>query len=388
MKSLLFKGKVPAWVICLLAFLASSLGISAQESDYHRYSVRYVQNDKLFVSGDNAWVTSMNLEWPQILGSNPLPALQHELTSFLFHRDAASLTSGLRQLYASMGKEMQKMPDKPSLQMHYLDCKLSLLAYEEGRFVSLEAYRQERLGDDSIVSTDKKVFTFSIPANRILRQEDIFNQHRLFHNSDQSIRVAFETLLDNGSFVTPSDYEKIDLTKVPQDFALLKDGLFLFDLGGPRDHSNYSLVSRTYLPYFISKKGKALLDAPAVVTSMSSDSCKLYAFSEDSLLGVCALPDSFPDYPGGNTALATLCVKGLQLAEGVNYPSGTVKVILSFILNADGTPSDMGVIAPYSPDIDRQLVNQLRQQESWRPGKKGGKAVPVRVNVPMIFRFG
>ena len=188
--------------------------------------------------------------------------------------------------------------------------------------------------------------------------------------------------------MTPSDYEKIDLTKVPQDFALLKDGLFLFDLGGPRDHSNYSVVSRIYLPYFISKKGKVLLDAPAVVTSMSSDSCKLYAFSEDSLLGVCALPDSFPDYPGGTTALATQCVKGLQLAEGVNYPSGTVKVILSFIVNADGTLSDMSVIAPYSPDIDRQLVNQLRQQESWRPGKKGGKAVPVRVNVPMIFRFG
>ena len=377
-----------AGAFCLLAFLMASLAASAQDSDYHRYSVRYVQSNKLFVSGSDAWVTTMSLEWPQILASNPLPALQHELTTFLFHRDAADLSSALHELYASMGKETHNLPDKPTLLMHYLDCKLSLLAYDECRFVSFESYRQERVGVDSIVSTDKKVFTFSIPANRMLHQEDVFNQHRLFHSQDPSIRVAFEALLDKGSFVTESDYEKIDLTKVPQDFAVLKGGLFLFDLGGPKDHSNYSVVSRSFLPYFISKKGKALLDAPAVRTSMSSDSCKLYAFGDDSQRGVCTLPDSFPQYPGGTMALAARCVKELLLAEGVNYPSGTVKVIISFVVNADGTLSDMSVIAPYSPDIDRQLVRKMREQTLWKPGEKDGKTVPVRVNVPMLFRFG
>lgn len=62
-------------------------------------------------------------------------------------------------------------------------------------------------------------------------------------------------------------------------------------------------------------------------------------------------------------------------------------VILDCVVNTDGSPGDVTVLKPLYPALDDAAVAALK---GWRfkPGAKGGVAVPVRVEVEMTFTLG
>lgn len=94
-----------------------------------------------------------------------------------------------------------------------------------------------------------------------------------------------------------------------------------------------------------------------------------------------------PSFPGGNGALMS------YLSSNVKYPvvaqeNGVQgRVIVSFVVERDGSISDVKVIRSVDPSLDREAARVVKSMPKWNPGKQNGSAVRVKYNVPVSFRL-
>lgn len=102
---------------------------------------------------------------------------------------------------------------------------------------------------------------------------------------------------------------------------------------------------------------------------------------------VFSVVDENPEFPGGESAL----MKYLQ--EHVNYPTAARengiqgRVIVSFIVNEDGSISDVKVEKIVNPDLAKEAVRVIQSMPNWKPGRKDEKNVRVNYTVPVTFRL-
>lgn len=94
-----------------------------------------------------------------------------------------------------------------------------------------------------------------------------------------------------------------------------------------------------------------------------------------------------PEYPGGQNELLT------YLARNIKYPEESVKnkeegrVSLTFIVNKDGSISDVKVVRNATPPLDAEAIRIVKSMPNWTPGKEKGKVVRVAYTVPVTFRL-
>ncbi|WP_075558850.1 M56 family metallopeptidase [Parabacteroides timonensis] len=93
-----------------------------------------------------------------------------------------------------------------------------------------------------------------------------------------------------------------------------------------------------------------------------------------------------PEFPGGETELLK------YMARNVKYPAESVKnkeegrVSLSFIINKDGSLSDIKVVKSLTPLLDAEAIRVVKDMPNWTPGKVKGKVVRVAYTVPIFFK--
>jgi protein TonB len=63
------------------------------------------------------------------------------------------------------------------------------------------------------------------------------------------------------------------------------------------------------------------------------------------------------------------------------------KVTLSFLVNADGSVSDVKVLRGVDSSLDKEAVRVVSSSPKWTPGKQRNKAVKVRYTFPVIFQL-
>jgi len=97
--------------------------------------------------------------------------------------------------------------------------------------------------------------------------------------------------------------------------------------------------------------------------------------------------DVLPEFPGGMKALG-------KYVDGKNhhYPAEAQKnkiegkVMVQFIINADGTPSDFKVIKGIGYGCDEAAVEAFKKMPNWKPAQIGGQ--PVRFLATMGYLYG
>ena len=62
------------------------------------------------------------------------------------------------------------------------------------------------------------------------------------------------------------------------------------------------------------------------------------------------------------------------------------RVMCSFVVNTDGSISNVTVIKGVEPSLNREAMRILSEMPEWRPGKIDGEKVPVRVVCAVPFR--
>ena len=97
--------------------------------------------------------------------------------------------------------------------------------------------------------------------------------------------------------------------------------------------------------------------------------------------------EQIPSFPGGPSALME------WLSNNVKYPvvaqeNGVQgRVVVSFVVERDGSITDVKVVRGVDPSLDREASRVVRAMPRWIPGKQNGSAVRVKYNVPVAFRL-
>lgn len=95
--------------------------------------------------------------------------------------------------------------------------------------------------------------------------------------------------------------------------------------------------------------------------------------------------EEMPVYPGGQNALLT------YIAEHTNYPEVAKenniqgKVIVRFCVTAKGGVSQVSILKGVDPELDKEAIRVVSALPPFKPGKQGGKPVPVWYMVPIAF---
>lgn len=98
--------------------------------------------------------------------------------------------------------------------------------------------------------------------------------------------------------------------------------------------------------------------------------------------------DVLPEFPGGMKKLG----KYVDGKGNHNYPKEAQKnkiegkVIVQFIINADGTPSDFKVIKGIGYGCDEAAVEAFKKMPKWKPATVNGK--PVKFQTQMAYLYG
>jgi periplasmic protein TonB len=92
-----------------------------------------------------------------------------------------------------------------------------------------------------------------------------------------------------------------------------------------------------------------------------------------------------PSFPGGEKKLNKF------LAKNIRYPSGAFskhiqgKVLLSVIIEKDGSLTDIKVVKGVASDIDAEAIRVMNLSPKWNPGYQGGRPVRVLYMQPVNF---
>ncbi len=96
-------------------------------------------------------------------------------------------------------------------------------------------------------------------------------------------------------------------------------------------------------------------------------------------------PDVEASFPGGPAAL------NKWIVEHIQYPPTSVdmneqgRVYLSFVVEPDGSITNIAVERGVSTDLDREAKRVIRSMPSWNAGEAKGKKVRTRCRLPINF---
>ena len=94
-----------------------------------------------------------------------------------------------------------------------------------------------------------------------------------------------------------------------------------------------------------------------------------------------------PEFPGGYPALFKF------ISENLNYPQEAQinniqgKVILKFVVNADGSADRVQILKGIDSLLDNEAVRVVKRLPKFKPGKQGGVPVPVWFTLPVNFKI-
>lgn len=96
-------------------------------------------------------------------------------------------------------------------------------------------------------------------------------------------------------------------------------------------------------------------------------------------------PDVEASFPGGPAALQR------WISENVQYPQTSIemneqgKVYLSFVVETDGSISNIAIERGVSSDLDKEAKRVVRKMPNWEAGEAKGKKARTRCRLPINF---
>lgn len=97
--------------------------------------------------------------------------------------------------------------------------------------------------------------------------------------------------------------------------------------------------------------------------------------------------EQMPEYPGGIAALFEYLMKNVKYPADAEKQKIEGRVIATFIVETDGSISNIEVVKPMFPSLDAEAVRVLSGMPKWTPGRQNGKEVRVKYTVPISFNL-
>lgn len=91
------------------------------------------------------------------------------------------------------------------------------------------------------------------------------------------------------------------------------------------------------------------------------------------------------EFPGGMVACQQYISENITLPESDELDVMNIKVYVQFIVEMDGTLSNIQVLRTNRDDMGKSVVAALKKSPKWSPGKIDGKAVRQRMMLPVVI---
>jgi TonB family protein len=95
--------------------------------------------------------------------------------------------------------------------------------------------------------------------------------------------------------------------------------------------------------------------------------------------------DVMPVYPGGNEALLKYIIDSTHYPKDAKIQNIQGKVLVRFVVNANGSVQDVSVLKGVSPSLDTESVRIVKTLPKFKPAELEGKTVPVWYVIPIQF---
>jgi len=95
--------------------------------------------------------------------------------------------------------------------------------------------------------------------------------------------------------------------------------------------------------------------------------------------------EEMPMFPGGDAALLTYIAENTQYPEVAKENNIQGKVIVRFCVTSKGGVNQVSILKGVDPELDKEAIRVVQTLPSFKPGKQGGKPVPVWYMVPINF---
>lgn len=97
--------------------------------------------------------------------------------------------------------------------------------------------------------------------------------------------------------------------------------------------------------------------------------------------------EQLPEFPGGAVALMKWLTKNLHYPALARQRKVQGRVVTQFIVNADGSLSDLKVVESAEPSLDREAIRVLRMMPAWKAGQIDQKPCRTMVCIPIVFKL-
>jgi protein TonB len=97
--------------------------------------------------------------------------------------------------------------------------------------------------------------------------------------------------------------------------------------------------------------------------------------------------EELPEFPGGATELMKWLTKNLRYPVTAQQRKVQGKVVAQFIVNTDGSISNIELVTRVDPSLDREALRVLRMMPQWKAGKQNDKPCRTQVCIPIVFKL-
>jgi TonB family protein len=102
---------------------------------------------------------------------------------------------------------------------------------------------------------------------------------------------------------------------------------------------------------------------------------------------VCKIPDKMPRFPGGDKGLLDFLTKNVRYPLYAQQKRIEGKVILQFIINAEGKVEKVSILRGVCPSINKEAMRVVNSMPDWIPGELNGKKIAVYYTLPVSFKL-
>jgi hypothetical protein len=346
------------------------ISLHAQVIDLPRsyaYIVRYDKSHTLMRQGSDFNVVDLEMEWPVVIDSTQVSALQQQIASKVLMSDGVDYDISVHDFLAHYGTPVSGKLDSLPDDRHfcYVTASATIKSYSPGKYI---VYQFDRKVTPQSLSSqqaadDHLICVYDLHTQKILRLEDLMKIYQLQSSADSQLITLLTSVLNDNEY---NSLQSVEVLAVwPEDSLVGMRVRYGFDNGG---YTSQLKMRYDCAKSVLTKHYRNLLK-PAVAHQTVYASLPLNLMKDT----LCYDPDQLPIEKDKDLA------KRYMGAQTISSYQGTGTVLVSYVVDRDGRPTDLAVVNPVSPSADRWAVSVVRGMPPLQPAMKAGRPVPTRM---------
>ena len=97
--------------------------------------------------------------------------------------------------------------------------------------------------------------------------------------------------------------------------------------------------------------------------------------------------EQLPEFPGGAVEFMKWLTRNLRYPASAQQRRIQGKVVAQFIVNKDGSISNIQILRSVEPSLDREALRVLHMMPQWKPGLQDDRPCRTQVCIPIVFKL-